>query len=224
MKLKSYEGKIDSLMQNGYDLIEKGRTIEACDKWLEAWMIIRRNIPENVTILEEIDNILSNMLQCVYNWCQDLEMELHNAGTKDKKYFHKRIEFCRDFYKIFRDEKDELLIPGMKKAEGDAYFTLGEIEKGDERFREIVKEHPNYIWSYISWGDHYCIMGVDKYNDYKKAERYYIQALEKIVELGIEEELDTVYERLKDLYNKTGESNKMMKIINHYNNKIKSKK
>lgn len=200
-------------MQEGYDLFEKGKQIEGCDKWLEAWETIKRNTPENVTTLEKIDSILSGMLQSVHNWCQNLEMELHNAGIDDKKYFHKLIEFCQDFCKIFCNEDSEVIILNMKRAEADAYFELGEMRKGDEKFEGILKEHPEYIWGYIGWGDQYCMGREDRHNNYKKAEMLYIKALEKMVELGSTEDLDTVYERLHDLYTKTGKTDKICPII-----------
>lgn len=36
----------------------------------------------------------------------------------------------------------EHLLRNMKRAEAESYFDLGDIEKGDERFKEIINEYP----------------------------------------------------------------------------------
>jgi len=203
MKLKAFEVKIDSLMQEGYRLIAKGKERKGCDKWIDVWEIIKENKPEDVTTLKAIDDILPNMIQSVDNWCPDLEMELHNAGIEDKRYFHKRIEYCREFCEIFCDENKEEQIPNFKRAEAEAYFCLGEIEKCDELFKQIIEDYPLYVWGLIGWGDQFFDI---RRKDYDMAEDLYLKALRKTMESRLKSksevdfELSAVYERLDDLY------------------------
>jgi hypothetical protein len=46
--------------------------------------------------IEDAERVFSGT-QSLYNWCQDLEMELWNAGLEDTSFFRKRLEFCREF-------------------------------------------------------------------------------------------------------------------------------
>jgi len=47
--------------------------------------------------------------QSLFNWVQDLEMGLGNAGRDEKKFFQERILFCEEFVNRFPHE-DTLII------------------------------------------------------------------------------------------------------------------
>ena len=204
---------IDDLIQEGYDALEERNTTRACDIWLRTWECIKEMLTEDMTKVEQFDTIFRGT-QYVYNWCQDFEMELGNAGVDDQKYFGKQIEYCREFYTQFTDE-DELVLGNMRRAEADAYFFLGESKKGEEKYRELIEQYPNNVWGYIGWADQCCgFYGpndrVDR--DFGKAEELYLKALE----IPEKRERDAVFERLIDFYEEMGNSEK----ADHYTKKL----
>lgn len=144
--------------------------------------------------IEDAERVFSGS-QCLFNWCQDLEMELVNAGFREVTFFQKRIEYCREFYSLFPETSD-LTIKNMRRAEAESYFALGEIEKGEEAFEKILQDYPDWAWGYVGWGDMYCQMRINKDVplDYEKAEKIYRMALDKEVD-----EEDVILDRLEDL-------------------------
>jgi tetratricopeptide (TPR) repeat protein len=188
--------QLDDMMQTGYEILRTTRPRDeagACDLWLKVWNHLKERFIPEMKDIEEAEKVFSG-LQSLGNWCLDMEMELHNAGLDDLSYFRKRIEFCREFYTLF-PESDDQNIHHMKRAEAEAYFMLGESEKGEELFKSLVAEFPDSIWGYVGWGDMYTREKFSKTPpDYDKAEKIYRMALGK----GLDEE-DVVLERIEDL-------------------------
>jgi hypothetical protein len=123
---------IDDEMQIGYDLLERNRTAEACKIWLEVWDKVKKRIGTDFKSVEKADEVFLGM-QALFNWCQDLEMELGNAGSEDISFYEERIQYCREFYTLFPETSD-LVIHNMKRAEAGSYFALGMQGKGEELF------------------------------------------------------------------------------------------
>ena len=204
---------INDLMQEGYDALEKGRTVEACNLWLRTWDCIKEMLTEEMTKVEHFDDIFKGT-QYAYNWCQDLEMELGNAGIKDREYSRRQMKYCAEFCSQFPDE-EELVLANMRRGEADAYFYLGDTTEGEKKYQELTERYPDYVWGYIGWADHYW----DFYDfethttkDYDRAEELYLKALK----IADSEERKAVLGRLIDLYKGTGDS----KRVNEYMGKL----
>jgi len=171
--------QLDDLMQKGYDLIQaegKDKTVEGCKLWLQIWDHLKHRFTNDMKSIEDAEKVFSGM-QSLYNWCQDFEQELHNAGIYDQSFYQKRIEYCREFYSFFPDS-DELLTINMKRAEAESYFSLGKVEEGDQAFQALIEEFPDNVWGYIGWGDMYYLFnasGIDK--NLTKAKEIYQMAL-----------------------------------------------
>jgi len=165
--------QLDEMMQRGYDLKEERKLEECCNLWLEVWGHLKKRFTSDMNSIEDVDIRVFNGIQ-LYNWCQELDMVLWNAGLEDTSFFRKRLEFCREFYHMFPDT-DSSVIVNMKRGEANSYFFLSESEKGDEAFKKLIEEFPESAWGYIDWGDMYCsVMQDDKVPaDYDKAERIY---------------------------------------------------
>ncbi|WP_157067393.1 tetratricopeptide repeat protein [Desulfosarcina cetonica] len=120
--------------------------------------------------------------ELIYNWCQDLEVELGNAGIDDSTYYRERIAYCDEFCSIF-PASGELLMHNMKRAIAESYFALGNVEEGNKCFKQLIEQYPNNIWGYIGWGDMYLWpMEKDIKPDYNKAEQIYKMAVGKGIE------------------------------------------
>lgn len=180
-------------MQTGYDLIQERKTAEGCDLWLQVWHELKKRFRPSMTDIHEAEEVFSGM-QYLFNWGQDLELELHNAGLEDTFYLRKRIEFCNEFCTLFPDT-DRLAILSMKRAEAESYFLLGEGEQGEQLFKSLIDQFPDSIWGYVGWGDMYANehFGLTA-PDHQKARQIYQMALGK----GLEQE-SIVLDRIKDL-------------------------
>ena len=142
--------QLDDIMQKGYDLIQtegKDKTVEGCKLWLQVWDHLKHRFTNDMKSIEDAEKVFSGM-QSLYNWCQDVEQELHNAGIYDQSFYQKRIEYCKEFYSFFPDS-DELLIINMKRAEAESYFSIGKVEEGDRAFEAMIEEFPDNVWGYI---------------------------------------------------------------------------
>lgn len=187
--------ELDTLMEKGWLLLQKNENIKACDVWLELWDSLKKRFKPEFKNIQEAEAIFSGS-ELIYNWCQDLEAELGNAGIDDSAYYQKRKVFCEEFCSLF-PESDELLMHNMKRAIAESNFALGNIDEGNKRFKLLIEQYPKNIWAYIGWGDMYLWpMNKDIKPDYERAEQIYQMALGK----GIEGEEDLI-DRLKELKN-----------------------
>jgi tetratricopeptide (TPR) repeat protein len=195
---KRYKSKqLDEMMQRGYDLKDEGRLKECCNLWLELWEELKKRFTSDMSDIEDADIGVFTGIP-LYNWCQDLDMVLWNAGLEDKNFFSKRVEFCREFYHIFPDT-DSLVIVNMMRGVANSYFFLSEIENGEEAFKKLIEEFPESAWGYIDWGDIYCLFTQDDNipTDYDKAEQIYHMGLDNATS-----DRDVIIERLQHLEEK----------------------
>jgi hypothetical protein len=118
---------IDDLMQDGYEDIDKSNYRAGIEKWEKAWNMILSIVPPHIKSVTAADRFIPGLSQSIFNWCQDFETELGNAGIKDDSYYVKRIKYCQDFRRIFPDS-DELIIKNMLRAEAESYTELGDME------------------------------------------------------------------------------------------------
>ena len=182
---------LDDMMQKGYDI--ENDDPEMCTLWLEVWEHLKKRFTPDMKSIEDAEKVFSG-LQSLFNWTQDLEMELGNAGLKDPSFYEKRIKYCQEFCELFPESGSSFIL-NMKRAIAESYFALGVTEEGDRLFQELVTEFPESAWSYIGWGDMY---GELRYKttpfDYEKAKHIYKLGLEKA-----SEHKDDLIDRLEEL-------------------------
>jgi tetratricopeptide (TPR) repeat protein len=184
--------QIDEQMQEGYRLLEQERIAEACDVWWQVWERVKEKVTPERNTLDALDKDFRGM-QAVFNWCQDFEMELGNAGIDDPQYHRLRIRYCQEFLGTFSDI-DRSMRDNFSRAEAEAYWRLGEIETAEARFEALIDENPDSAWGYIGWSDEYWLLR-DSPKDYDRAEPILLRALERP---GLEDR-DDVLDRLERL-------------------------
>lgn len=186
--------QLDDMIQKGYDLLRENMVTEACDLWLEAWEHLKPHFSPEMKSIDKAEDVFLGA-QSLYNWCQDLEMELGNAGLDDRSYFERRINYAQEFCVLF-PESDRLLMENMKRAEAESCFALGRGDQGEQIYSQLVERYPRSAWAYIGWADQYWLFPFDDNMppDYEKAEKIYRMALE-----GDVDDKDAVRERLEDL-------------------------
>ena len=184
--------QIDERMQEGYDLLEAERTAEACDVWGQVWEWLRDKVTPERNTIAALDADFRGT-QSVFNWCQDLEMELGNAGLSDPEYNRLRIRYCREFVETFPDLKWSLR-GDFLRAEAESTWRLGDVETAEARFEALIQEKPDWAWGYIDWSDLYWLLR-DSPKNYARGEAILKAALAR-PDL---EEREVAHERLRSL-------------------------
>ncbi len=183
---------IDELIHQGGKLSDQGDSRAACDIWLKAWNGLLHWITPGVTTADELEEMVGSDY-FLMNYYQDLEMELHNAGTEDPAYFEKRIDYCRAFCRIFPDYSKQV-IHNMRRAICDTYVSLNRYDEAVKELDALVKDFPDNPWSFIQYGDFYKFDG-HPIQDNTKAIAHYEKALQVCTD---DYDKQAVEERLED--------------------------
>jgi hypothetical protein len=181
------------LIEEGYQYLNDNKSILACDKWLKVWEGIKYRIRKDFNTLEYLDKAYCGSFDIRY-FCQELESELYNAGIDDPKYFEIRIKYCKEFLHYFQNE-DEELIHQIRRAIIESLVRLNKLEEAKNECEKLILDFPKNPWSYIAYGDVYCLHKSEIY-DAVKARELYQKGLS--VATG-KEEKEIIKERLKNL-------------------------
>lgn len=192
--------RIDTLFEEGYVLNLEEDCIGGCDKWLEAWKLIKELFAEGVA--EDIFDLNKKYewKQFPSNAVQSLEMELYNAGIDDKAYHQKRIDFCRELLQW--SGKDELLINNTRIALAETHYMSGDESGGEQIFEEWMQEDPDCGWIYSGWAE--CLRLSGNGEQYEKAEKILLAGYARE---GLRDSLYVV-EGLVNLYVQMGKTDK----------------
>ena len=171
---------------------------EDYEDWLQAWELIRDNMPENITTFDALDEMFDlDFNDCSVNdMLYELDEELTNAGLDDRSFIAKRAELARWVYTNFPEET-ALNLGNFRGHEAEALWELGQREQAETLYQELIEVFPNFAWGYIWWGDCYWMSdwSYESAPDYDRAESLYRQAL---AQPGLEGRGD-VQDRLNDL-------------------------
>jgi hypothetical protein len=189
---------VDDKMQAGYEAMQAGNACQACRLWLDTWRAILAIIDRSeMDSLDEFDECFGGT-QCVFNWVQDLETELHNAGLEEPTFFRERISLCETMLDRFAE--GTLPIDNFKTALAASHFELGDRELGDRLFRVWLEETPQWGSGWISWSDCHWLFARSEYKDAMSAERILREGLAT----PDVEDRTHILERLQLLYEETG--------------------
>lgn len=171
---------IDDLMQDGYANINDLKYHNGCKKWKQVWNSLKAHFTPEMKDVKDADIILGGT-QSISSWCQDYEEELGNAIIRDSKFHHDRLILCEEFLQFFPNSDEKILVT-MLVGKATSLYGIGETEKGETEFQNLIKNHPNNAWGYIGWGDIYAFEM--KPPNKKRAIEIYSMALDK----GLEDE------------------------------------
>jgi tetratricopeptide (TPR) repeat protein len=144
---------LDDKMQAGYELRESG-TVAVCRVWLEAWSEVQRILDKaGMRSIQEFDERFGGS-QSLFNWIQDLEGALWNAGLEDRQFLTARIALCEEGLRRFRTDED-LMTENRRRALAESYYELGEPDKAEALYRGWMHLDPRWGWGWIGWSDCY---------------------------------------------------------------------
>jgi tetratricopeptide (TPR) repeat protein len=189
---------LDDKMQAGYARDAGNDSHATVVAWLAAWSdVLRLCDATGISSIEEFDDRFP-LTQSLFNWSQDLEMALENAGRDNREIRQSLIEFCEESFRRFPRE-DQLLTENRRRAMGGAYFDAGMTEKAEELFRSWLDADPAWGWGWIGWADCY-LPGAGRPTDLARAEKLLRRGYRV---LGVR---DRVYiaERLQDVCEDSG--------------------
>lgn len=195
----SVEEQLDDLVAQGATLFQEHKTAEACDRWLEAWALVRQLArPEHRTAFQ-----LSQAYGLVYSvdyWTGDLVWELGNAGIDDPAYNERQLQFSREYLEQFRGAEPNTVIE-MLRAQGEALWRMGWRAEAEATYVALVKRLPDEGWGYIGWADQYWLMRLkDALPEYAEGEKVLKRALAR----PRLRDREYVLERLTELYGEWG--------------------
>lgn len=190
--------RLDDKIQAGYDLLEQREAAAACRIWLEAWAEALRLLDKaGIQSIEEFDSRFRGT-QSLFNWIQELEDELWNAGQADRQFLAARIAVCEEGLRRFAAE-DDLLTENWRRALAESYFELGETGKAEALYREWLQADPAWGWGWIGWSDCYRFRRAES-RDLPRAEHILREGL---AVSGVRDRHDLA-DRLADLYDEQG--------------------
>jgi tetratricopeptide (TPR) repeat protein len=190
--------RLDDQMQAGYDLLASVGASAACRPWLDAWAEVLRLLDKaGLASIREFDDRFRGT-QSLFNWIQDLEDELWNAGLEDRQFLTARIRVCEEGLRRFPAE-DDLMTENRRRALAESYYQVGETDQAEALYREWLKADPCWGWGWIGWSDCYRF-GFTPGRDLRRSEQLLREGL-SIVEVRDRPDLA---ERLADLYEEQG--------------------
>ena len=195
--LPSFE-RLDDRMQAGYDLLAPRHVVPACRTWLTAWADARSLLDKaGLDSIAAFDARFRGS-QSLFNWLQDLETELWNAGLQDPEFLTARIALCDEGLRRFPVE-DVLLTENWRRALAGSHFELGDTEQTEGLYRAWLTADPGWGWGWIGWADCYRFARRDR-QDLGRAEQLLVEGL---AIPAVRDRPDLV-DRLADLYDEQG--------------------
>jgi hypothetical protein len=116
---------LDDKMQAGYVQDSENDTHAAVVTWLDAWSdVLRLCDATGIGSIEEFDERFP-LTQSMFNWSQDLEIALDNAGRDDGEIRRALIDFCEESFRRFPRE-DQLLTENRRRtmAESSSVWSI----------------------------------------------------------------------------------------------------
>jgi len=159
---------LDDKMQAGYELRESG-AVAVCRVWLEAWSDVLCILDKaGMRSIQEFDDRFGGS-QSLFNWIQDLESELWNAGLEDRQFLTARIALCEEGLRRFRTD-DDLMTENRRRALAESYYELGETAKAEALYRGWLHLDPRWGWGWIGWSDCYRFTRTER-RDWNRCEQ-----------------------------------------------------
>ena len=170
-----------------------------------AWFTVQDICKENnIKSISEYDEKYDGY-DSLLNWLQDYEEILDFSNEESKLY--ERIKLCNEAEELF--ELDLYWKEKFTRAKANSYFRLGNEELAQKIIEDYLVQKPDWGFGYVEMSDWYRNSKDSKHYNLEKAKEILLRA-EKVEE---SRDIDVIYERLWDVYNKLGDK-QMAEIYN----------
>lgn len=153
---------LDDWMQEGYDLVEQGRTPDACNTWWKVWSALLPRFTPKMRTMRIVEDAFSGY-QSVFNWSQDFEMHLGNAARQDLHFAAMGRKYCTEWMAQFPDEGDGMQV-SFRRALAAFLFRLGDTAEMSAVLHRLPEQWPQNVWSYIALADAYSHFFAGEYD------------------------------------------------------------
>ncbi|MBI4499240.1 MAG: tetratricopeptide repeat protein [Chloroflexi bacterium] len=150
----SPEEQFEGLVSQGYSLLKTGDIPAGCDRWLEAWDLVKELTRPEWRTLEDFNRGFLGLFDFLPQWSQDVDDQLALAARLDPAYHEHRLRYAREFLERFPDEEPEAHA-GLLLAQGEALWGLGQREEAEAVFAQVIERFPDEGWAYIRWAQRY---------------------------------------------------------------------
>ncbi len=129
---------LDDKIQAGYDALERQEAVIAATIWLDAWSdVVRLGDLTGIDSIREFDERFS-MYESLFNWSQDLEDALGNAGREDPELLRARIAVCEEALRRFPDESG-LMVENRRRSAGGVVLRARRDRQGRGVVRAVAR-------------------------------------------------------------------------------------
>lgn len=142
---------LDDWMQEGYDLVERREEPAACDRWWTVWSTLRSRFTPEMTTVHATEPVFSGM-QSIFNWTQDFETALLNAGRQGRRHAEMGRDFCAQWAAQFRDEEAWAQV-SFRRGLAEHLARLGEVSAAEAVYRELPERWPGNVWAWVALAD-----------------------------------------------------------------------
>ncbi|MGE3806919.1 MAG: SEC-C metal-binding domain-containing protein [Gemmataceae bacterium] len=154
------EEKIGDLIDAGSQLSDACRFPEACDKWLEAWELVRTLVRPEMRSFEQVIEVYPELPANIFGWRSRLIGDLDWAGDTNRIYHEHRLSLARECLALFPDDGVEgKVFFGL--AEGEALWKVGRRQEAEAVYAALERECPDEALAYIGWADRYLEADAD---------------------------------------------------------------
>jgi tetratricopeptide (TPR) repeat protein len=171
--------RIEELLQEGYHLLQARKTTAACDRWLEAWEVVKGLARPEFRTADAFDQAYGLVHDRTSDWVVELSLELWNAGLDDPTYHGHRVRIAREFLALFPDSEPDIIL-NLRRGEGESLWALGRREAAEAVYAALVERLPDEGLAYIAWSDQYYLFNPpDRPKEYRRAEAILRRALRR---------------------------------------------
>lgn len=128
---------IDDWIHDGY---ETQNEHERLDHWLKAWGEIKKRIPQNVTTVAGVNQVLHSPIE-LKEWLAELQILLHDMVINKECNPDIGIQVSNDMLRLFPAER-EFRISFLCEI-GFHQYAAGNIDAGDCAFGKAIEEKAN---------------------------------------------------------------------------------
>ena len=159
---------LDREMQKGYTLLSQNNHKQAILTWQKVWNQIKRIMDKNeIQTIEELDEVFDGT-ESMDNWSTDFSQELLNMSRQKKDFLQNRLTFYTEYLERTADLSEDNA-KTMKADLAQAYFEIGQAQKGEKLFQELTTDYPTWGWGWIFWSEVYGVSAEDTNKDFDRA-------------------------------------------------------
>jgi len=144
---------LDDWMQQGYDLVEAKRPVEAAELWWRFWQTLRARFTPAMRD-ERSTEVVFRGYQFLSNWTNDFVETLEVARARDPRFAAIGRDFAQQWLAQFVGA-DELSRVNMTRALAECLARLGEEAAAERALLELVETYPRNAWCYVALADGY---------------------------------------------------------------------